>query len=384
MAENFGRVSQALRSDNGFKSIVALLGAIVLLGTWVSWALLAHVTRYEISDSARLEVNGSPSPVQANAAGRLVNYGLVLGKDVRVGDVLAELDSDDERLALSEQRTHLATIEPQLAALHAQLESEANGEFAERRVLTLSTVGTAAQFREADSQASLAAAEAARTARLHAEGIVSDAEFQRVQAAAESKRAAADSVNAAISKLAPELRVREQERAVREKQILGDIARLEADSAISAAAIHRLDHNIERRRILAPVSGRLAECATLHPGAHISEGQQLGVILPRGQLQVVAEFEPSAALGKVRAGQSATLRLQGFPWAQYGVVSAQVSRVAADIRDGKIRVELAVNASPHSRIPIQHGLPGSVEVAVENLSPVALVLRSVGDAMGAH
>jgi membrane fusion protein (multidrug efflux system) len=58
--------------------------------------------------------------------------------------------------------------------------------------------------------------------------------------------------------------------------------------------------------------------------------------------------------------------------------------VAGEIRDGKVRVELAVNAASRSRIPFQHGLPGSVEVEVERTSPAVLLLRSAGEAVGAH
>jgi membrane fusion protein (multidrug efflux system) len=141
---------------------------------------------------------------------------------------------------------------------------------------------------------------------------------------------------------------------------------------------------VERRKIRAPVTGRLGECAVLRPGSHISEGQQLGVILPSGRLQITAEFQPSAALGKLRPGERATMRLEGFPWAQYGTVAAQVVQVASEIRDGKVRVELAVNGHPAARIPLQHGLPGTVEVEIERISPVALLLRSAGDLVGAH
>jgi membrane fusion protein (multidrug efflux system) len=219
---------------------------------------------------------------------------------------------------------------------------------------------------------------------LRAEGILSDAEAQRAKAEAQSKRAAAENLRVAISRLEPELQVRETDREVRLKQILGEIAKLEGDTATAAATIRRLEYDIERRRIRAPISGRLGESAALRPGSHISEGQQLGVILPPGKLQIIAEFEPSAALGKVRPGQPATVRLQGFPWAQYGTVSAQVSSVAGEIRDGKVRVELAIQSHARSRIPFQHGLPGSVEVQVERISPAALILRSAGGVLGAR
>jgi len=83
-------------------------------------------------------------------------------------------------------------------------------------------------------------------------------------------------------------------------------------------------------------------------------------------------------LGRIRPGQHARLRLEGFPWAQYGSVSATITNVASEIRDGTIRVEMALDSNPGSRIPLQHGLPGSVEVEIETLSPANLVLRTAG------
>ncbi|MDQ2844097.1 MAG: HlyD family secretion protein [Acidobacteriota bacterium] len=384
MANNFGRVNQALRIDNGLRSATVLLVAFALLAAWTVWAFTARVKRYEVSDSARLEISGAAYPVQANAAGRLVKSNFTLGKEVQTGEILAELDSDEERLNLQEQRTHLASLEPQIAALRSQINSESAGQTDDQRVLGFSAEAARAQYKEADTQARLATQEADRANRLHVEGILSDADAQRAQAQAQSRRDAADNLRVAISKLEPEMQAHERDRDVRQKQILVEIAKLEAETATSDASIHRLEDELERRRIAAPVAGRLAECATLRPGAHISEGQQLGVILPSGKLQVVAEFDPSAALGKVRPGQRGAVRLQGFPWAQYGTIAARVSRVADEIRDGKVRVELAVTNAAHSRIPFQHGLPGSVEVEVERLSPAALVLRSAGQAIGAH
>ncbi len=38
--------------------------------------------------------------------------------------ILAELDSDDARLNLLQERTHLTTLQPEIAALQSQIESE--------------------------------------------------------------------------------------------------------------------------------------------------------------------------------------------------------------------------------------------------------------------
>jgi membrane fusion protein (multidrug efflux system) len=92
----------------------------------------------------------------------------------------------------------------------------------------------------------------------------------------------------------------------------------------------------------------------------------------------VANFDPPVALGRIRPGQHARLRLEGFPWAEYGSVGATITNVASEIRDGSIRVEMALDSDSDTRIPLQHGLPGSVEVEIEALSPAKLVLRKAG------
>lgn len=384
MANSFHRVSQSLRADHGGRSTLALLIATTLIAAWLAWAFQSRVTRVEISDSARLEVDRAAYPIQSGSSGRLTVSNLVLGRDVHAGDVLAELDSTAERLSLREEQTRLAALRPQLAILESQAASEDQGRTEERRVLALSVDGARAQYREADGQAAAAEQQAARATRLQAEGILAAADAERARVEAQSKRAAADSLRIAISRLEPELQVREQDREVRKQQIRTDIAKLAAEIATSSAAIERLEYEIDRYRVRAPISGRLAECAPLHTGSHLNEGQQLGVILPFGEVQVIAEFPPSSAFGKIHPGQHATVRLEGFPWAQYGTIPAEVSRVADEIRDGRVRVELAIHSLPHSPIPLQHGLPGAVEVEVERVSPAALLLRSAGSVMGAH
>lgn len=384
MSQSFSSVYHRLRHDRGLTSTFALCIALLFLGAWISWAFLARVTRYEISDSARLEVDTAPYPIQANISGRLLRSSLVLGKHIEAGDVLAEIDTQTEELSLREEQTRVLELQPQINALRAELEAQTQGKSDERKVLALSQSGARAQFEQANTEASLAEEEWKRANRLRAEGILSVADAERARASAQSKRAAAESLKASISRLEPELVVREKDRDVKSKETQAALAKLEADLHTGAEAVRRLEYEIERRRIRATVSGRLAECAALRPGSHINEGDKVGVILPSGKLQVIAEFQPSAALGKLHPGQAALLRLEGFPWAQYGTVSTKVARVADEIRDGKVRVELSIGSDFPSRIPPQHGLPGSVEVEVEQVSPARLVLRSAGEIVGSR
>ena len=118
----------------------------------------------------------------------------------------------------------------------------------------------------------------------------------------------------------------------------------------------------------APIDGRIAEAADLRVGAVVDEGNRLAAIVPASPLRIVAQFAPASAIGRVRVGQPARVRLLGFPWAEYGSLQAQVTAVADELRDGLVRVELGVGSLP-AAFPLTHALPGSVEIEVERVRP---------------
>lgn len=378
MSMQFYRSMRSLQADGPAGPVCAMALAFLLLGAWGCWALLAQVTRYEVTEGARLEIDESAYPIQASVGGRLIVSRLALGDEVKSGDVLVELEDEGERLALDEERTRNASFAPQIAVLHSQLAAQDNGHGKERNVLGFAVEEARQRLSEAEALAIFAEKSADRSAQLFKEGLVAVADDERSRAEARGKRAAAENLRIAVGRLEPELQVRESDRDSRRQQALGELARLETQEITSAAAVRRLEYEMERRRFRAPVSGRLGEVAMLRPGSYVGEGQKLGVILPTGKLRMVAEFAPASAFGRIRRGQPAVIRLEGFPWAQYGTVTATVARVASEVRDGKVRVELALNLDPRSRIPFQHGMPGSVEIETERISPATLAMRAAG------
>ena len=143
------------------------------------------------------------------------------------------------------------------------------------------------------------------------------------------------------------------------------------------SVVARREREAERRSIRAPVAGRLGDVTPLQVGAVIREGDRLASIIPDGRVRVVAEFPPTA-LGRTRPGQPARLRLDGFPWLQYGRLSATVTRIASEPRERRVRVELALERAANLPNFLQHGLPVTVEVEVERVTPVVLLLRAAG------
>ena len=209
-------------------------------------------------------------------------------------------------------------------------------------------------------------------------GVVAELDLNRSVADAQQRRAAAESLHYAVVRLEGEQHTKTNERKAHIQQLTSELNKLRGDRATAGVTLQRLEEEVDRRWIRAPVDGKLGEVAPLRIGMIVHEGEKLAAVVPTGKLRVVANFDPPAALGRIRPGQHARLRLEGFPWAQYGSVTATITNVASEIRDGSIRVELALDAHSDSRIPLQHGLPGSVEVEIETLSPANLVLRTAG------
>jgi membrane fusion protein (multidrug efflux system) len=376
MSSPFARSLRALESDRS-RTIWPAVAAAGLLGAWAAWFLLARVPLYETSTLARIESAAAVHPVEARLLGRVVRVNLALGSRVREGDVLVELEADAERLALQEARTRVNALGPELTAIHNEITAEERAIADEQRATAVGQEQQRALVREAEASRGLAEEDAKRLERLRAEGVIAEAEDSRARAEVARRRASADAASAALARVEHDEKTRESDRRVRIQRLRGTQSRLEGEVATSAATMKRLEYEIERRILRAPVDGRIAEAADLRIGAVVDEGDRLAAVVPDGPLRVVAQFTPAAAIGRVRAGQTGRVRLLGFPWTEYGSLRASVSRVANEVRDGLVRVELAVDTLPAS-LPLSHALPGNVEVEVERVRPSSLVFRTLG------
>ncbi len=373
---------RALEVDGCSRSVAGLLLSIALLGGWVAWGCLARVAVYEVTQSARLEVDRAVHPIATPLAGRVAATHLVVDQEVQVGEVLVELDVEAQRLQREEARVRLAALADQLVARRRELAAEEAALQGERQAARLALDEARARHHEAKVAAGSAEAEAELYTRLQARGLAARLDLMRSQAEVQKRWGAVDTLRLTVSRLEGEQQTRARDRLARLEQLKREVVQLEGERAVATVTLERLGHEIEQRRIRAPVTGRLGEVANLQPGTVVHAGDTLGVVLPPSTLRVVAYFPPAAALGRLHPNQPARLRLAGFPWTQYGSLAATVARVAHEARNGQIRVELSILPDPVSVIPLQHGLPGTVEVEVERVAPMTLVLRAIGKRLG--
>lgn len=376
MSVAFSRSMRSLSISGRRGSIFGLLIAVLILGLWTAWALLSQISIYETSNDARLEAEHAAHPVEAPIAGRVVANHLIVGQEVRAGQVLVELDADTERLQLQEEQTQPAALGAQITSLRNEIDSEEQALNQARQTARKAVDEARAQLREATAAAQFARTEAERLAPLHKQGYISDLDFLRAKSKADEQEAVAESRNIAVGRLEQEHLTAERDRQARIERLKSEITRLETQMSTGRATLKRIEHEVGMRRIQAPISGRIGEVAELRVGAVVNGGAKLGTIIPDGGIRAVAYFPPQSALGRIQPGQTALIKLEGFPSSQYGSLNATVATVASETtNDNRVRVELDVRPDQFSAIPLQHGLPGTIEIEVKKATPLMLVLQ---------
>jgi multidrug resistance efflux pump len=377
MAITFSRSVAALRADGHRVSLVWLLVGTVLLGLWVAWFFFSTVGLYETTSTARLEVGQASHPVQASVSGRVVRTNLALDRAVKAGDVLVELESENEQLQLKESQARSDAYKLQLAALHKEIAAEEQAMQLALETRHAALKEARAKQKESQVVAHFTEEKAKRLDRLRG-GQVAELDLLKAQAEAQKNKAGLDTLRHATRRQDRQQQTEVGDRRANLEKLRSEAVRIGGEMATLAAAIQRLQHEIEKRRIRAPISGRLGEIARLAVGAYVKEGARLAAVVPEGKLRGVAEFSATSAMGRIRPGQPTRIRLHGFPWTQYGSVRASVAQVGSETSEGQVRVELELHPGPDCPIPLQHGLPAEVEVEVDRVSPAVLVLRAAG------
>jgi multidrug resistance efflux pump len=378
----FRRTFQTIDSETDGRSRWLLFLAGGLIVAWLCWFTRAPVALFETSSSARVEVLSASYPVGSPVAGRVVAmHDLQLGRQVAKGDLLLELESAAPRLELAQAMAQLAAIQPQLEAAGRELEAEKRALEADKHGGISRLQEVRSRHREAVVLARLARREARRARAMFKEGVVSGAELARAKA--EHRRRAAIASALAAQKRGATSRTSSEtsERRVRIAALEREAATLRGELAARQARIKVLEHQVAQRQVRAPAAGTIGSLADVRVGAVVKEGDWIVTILAGGDLRLVAEFPPAAVFGRVRAGQTARVQFDGFPWIEYGRPVATVTRVAGDVRDGRARVELELDRNTATRIPLQHGLPAEVTIEVDRKTPWRLLNDVVGNSL---
>lgn len=379
----FARSVRALRADSSRHALWAIGLATLLLLSWTAWFFVAPVAVYAISSSARVVLDRAAHPVEAPYDGRLESIVCELGDVVREGSILLTLDTKDLRMRLAVEHAREQSLASQHDALQAQVHALTEARTEARAAADIAVREAEIALESLVLSASLADEEYKRLRGLREHGGASEFDISKARIEAEKMRLEIETHRTARERVQFDRRVLDNDRAAAIEELRRESLRLSGNRLEAAATIARMEHEVGEHTIRAPTDGVVGQLADLDRGSIVFRGVRLGTVVSPGKLKVVADFEPEVALGRIRPGQPARVRLDGFPWSEYGTLAVTVANVASEIRNGCVRVEFEIIEPGSSRIPLQHALPGTVEVTVDTVTPVRLALRHAGRLLSA-
>lgn len=311
-----------------------LITLAALLATGLAWKLLrvSSVTAVEIryaplirtvQFSARVATL-SRVDMSSTVSGRVLQVLTTEGAQVKAGQALLRLESDELRAALAQAR--------------------ANEQQAQARIQGLRTTGrsiAAAAQAQAESVLKAAEAELQRAKDLMAQGFVSSArldEVQRTFAVAQAQLSGARAQTAALSDPGSE------------------ITQAQAQLAMAKAAREAAQARLNQTVVTAPADAQVL-MRSVEPGRTVQPGNALFALALQGPRQLVAQVD-ERYLEQLQAGQVTSVVADAFASRSFG---ARVLSISPLVNGARGAVEVKFSIDP----PVPDFLREDMTVSVE-------------------
>jgi membrane fusion protein, multidrug efflux system len=307
--------------------------ALVVAGAVTYWW---HARQFEETDDA--QIDGTISNVGPRVAGTVTGVYVIENQSVKAGDVMAEIDPTDLRIAVEQARAQVAQAQAQLEAedpnvpitlaTNVSAVSTAQSDLAaaqaslsaartEVQQLTAQVVQAAAN----DRQAQL---ERERSQKLVAQGAVSQADYDQRFNAAAATSASRDALEHQMAGARDRVTQQQAQLVALQSRLVEvqanaprQIATRKASVVVRQAAfdlataqLAQADKNLSYAKIVAPVAGVVAKKAVA-VGDYIGPGQPIVAIAQNGDLWVTANYRETQ-LEHIAPGQPARIHVDAL------------------------------------------------------------------------
>lgn len=170
-----------------------------------------------------------------------------------------------------------------------------------------------------------------RDSVLHNQKILSDHEYETAQQKLISTRSS--NTNFAASLSSTELNIMQFRQQLIELTMQEEDERKEHRLSINQArrqTVADIEAWIERYAVTTPISGRVQLLNVWSANQYVPQGAVIATVVPDDINTVIGRMQiASSGFGKVKVGQTVNIRLNGFPYMEYGVLRGRIKTLSA-------------------------------------------------------
>ncbi len=395
----------------GIPVLLALFAVLIALGWYVQYPDVVQVP-------VTISSEHPPIRVPARSAGQLRRLAVRDGEQVTAGQLLAELESGARSADMATLLAFLTKLEQtntpegfvaqpppanlQLgplqnsyaALVNAQqlLQGQMQQDYVFRQISALENeIGETRQLIESLERQTgllrqdfaLAEKQLDRQRELLKEGLISAQEFEASNSAYLRQKQQLESFTATTSTQRVKIRQLETQQSQLGQSRRQDVqARWETLRQIGLNLRGELNQWALQYQIKAPVAGQVVFAQPLAEQQFVRPDQELFSILPQGPAAIVAlGYLEQASSGKVAPGQSVRIRLDAYPYQEYGVLEGRVLSVAPVPAGDRyfVRIELPqdLRSSTRKVLPFQPEARGVGHIITHKRSLLQRVFEQV-------
>lgn len=394
------------------------LASLVFLGGFMAWAWFGQVD--EVAKApGKIGPQDAAVKVQPVELGKVAQLTVKEGDQVQKGQVLAALESELDTKGVEQLQTVLMAQQGELNQTQVMME-KIRSQLETRSMIAQSDVQS--QQATLSQNEALANTQTALNRQIEEEINVQRQRIEKFRVLANEGGYPRDQV------VQMEQAVRERERTITEgtgklEQAIGDRERLKADlerkrsEATQAqlstqqeieqlrlrqaeirgkmneiqAQIATAKAKKDQRYVYAPTSGVITTLNLKHSGQVVQPGDAIAEISPQGKPLILSTLLPSQEAGFVKPGMTTQIKLDAFPYQDFGLVSGKVLSVSPDskaLENGSqvYRVDIALDRPDieirGQKVLLKTGQTGTAEIMTRRRRIMDLLLDPIRQLQG--
>ncbi|TAH19009.1 MAG: HlyD family efflux transporter periplasmic adaptor subunit [Cytophagales bacterium] len=127
----------------------------------------------------------------------------------------------------------------------------------------------------------------------------------------------------------------------------------------------------ENYLLKAPIAGKVSFFKFWSENQYVNEGTEIMFVKPENQVPFAYSYVNSDNFGKIKIGQQARIRLDGYPFKEFGVINGTVVAKSEIARDGKYMVKLSLlqglKTTYDKQLDFTQDMQGEVHIITEDL-----------------
>lgn len=377
------------------------------IGAWTWFGQVNEVARAQ----GKLVPKGEAYKVHTVEEGRVAQVLVKEGQSVQKGQVLVQLETDlakndvdrlEKELASTQSelrqmrfmldqsriqaRLHTMMAQEKVEAHHVDIKKAESNSDTERSLTTQLETEVQEQTKRLKRLRPLGEAGAIAQEQIFAaeQGL---RERQRIltehQGELKTSLANVERLNAELQQKQAEIQQVNLESEQQIQQLAVQITQQQAKAISLESQIKTAKAKLQQRFVYAPVSGVVSTLNARHPGAMLNPSQALAEISPANQPLTLSAVLPNQDAGHVKPGMPVQLKVDAFPFQDYGTVPGKVTTISEDTYSDEklgqvyrleVQVEKSKIAHPQKAVELKAGQTATAEVVTRQRRIIQVLL----------